>query len=171
MMTTVPTPAIDAIEQFSAARSTHPRVSKADIEAAIAHVFYGTADALIDDELDDAPQPEIERVTQTMGIFTICIIFLKNGWMSIGYSAPASPENFDAEKGCALAYDKAFQDLWPLMGFALRDRLHRDSDAAIEPDLVRDQRESNIGGATEHEATAQQTGGVLGDLSGGQQLT
>jgi hypothetical protein len=43
----------------------------------------------------------------------------------IGKSAPASPENFNAELGKKFAYEDAVRQLWPLMGFALRDRLER----------------------------------------------
>jgi hypothetical protein len=48
---------------------------------------------------------------------------MKNGFIVIGHSAPASPENFNAELGRKFAYENAIRQLWPLMGFALRERL------------------------------------------------
>jgi hypothetical protein len=50
---------------------------------------------------------------------------MRNGFTVIGKSAPASAANFNAELGKKLAYEDAIRQLWPLMGFSLRDRLHR----------------------------------------------
>jgi len=41
----------------------------------------------------------------------------------VGKSAPASADNFNADLGRKLAYEDAIRQLWPLMGFALRERL------------------------------------------------
>jgi hypothetical protein len=46
----------------------------------------------------------------------------------VGTSAPASPENYDPEKGRTFARDNAVRQLWPLMGFSLRDSLHRTGE-------------------------------------------
>lgn len=62
-------------------------------------------------------------------LMTLCVLVLKNGWVQIGKSAPASAENFDAEKVRIFAYEDAVRAVWPLMGFALRDRLHNESVA------------------------------------------
>jgi hypothetical protein len=56
---------------------------------------------------------------------SICLLVMKNGFVVIGKSAPASPENFNRELGKKFAYEDAVRQLWPLMGFALRDRLSR----------------------------------------------
>ena len=48
---------------------------------------------------------------------------MRNGFTIIGKSAPASPANFNAEFGQKLAYEDCIRQLWPLMGFSLRDRL------------------------------------------------
>lgn len=48
----------------------------------------------------------------------------------IGKAAPASPENFSAEPGRKFAYEDAIRRLWPLMGYALKERLTKGSDAA-----------------------------------------
>ncbi len=54
---------------------------------------------------------------------TICILTMTNGFMVQGVSAPASPENFDAEVGKRYAFDNAFKQLWPLEGYLLREKL------------------------------------------------
>ena len=57
---------------------------------------------------------------------TVCAITLKNGFIVTGESAAASPENFDKELGISIAYDKAFDKIWPLLGFRLRDQLQQE---------------------------------------------
>jgi len=61
---------------------------------------------------------------------SICILMMKNGFIVIGKSAPASAANYDAELGRKFAYEDAIRQLWPLMGFALRDRLQRQTEGA-----------------------------------------
>lgn len=108
---------LEATERYSAARSTHPRVSLADIEAAIGARYDFTAEQAVA-SLDPAVP-----VVPPLKLLTICILVMRNGFVVIGKSAPASPENFDAEKGRTFAYEDAVRQLWPLMGYALRDRL------------------------------------------------
>jgi hypothetical protein len=54
----------------------------------------------------------------------LCVITLKNGWVSTGYSAPADARNYDPEVGKRYSYDNAFKPLWQLEGYLLRERLH-----------------------------------------------
>jgi len=53
---------------------------------------------------------------------TICNIVLDNGFSVIGESACVDPANFKTDKGEKLAYDKAFDNLWPLFGFLLAEQ-------------------------------------------------
>ncbi len=48
---------------------------------------------------------------------------MQNGFTIIGKSAPASPENYDADLGKRLAYEDAVRQAWPLEGYALRSVL------------------------------------------------
>lgn len=98
-------------EAEAAAGATAPRVSLHDIERKIESVRYTTA--------DDA----FGIVDPDMAVLTLCMVKCTNGFMVIGKSAPASLENFDIEKGRKFAYEDCIRQLWPLMGFALRDRL------------------------------------------------
>lgn len=59
------------------------------------------------------------------GTMTVCILVLHNGWKAVGTSAPADPANYDSDVGERYAYEDAIRQLWPLMGYALCDRLHR----------------------------------------------
>ena len=105
-----------ATEALGGRGATHPRVTLADIEAAIAREEYFVLSDAIERKSVGGLLPE--------DVFTICVLFMKDGFMQLGYSAPASLENFDAEKGRVFARENAIRGLWPIMGFALRDRLH-----------------------------------------------
>lgn len=66
---------------------------------------------------------------------TVCCLTLQNGFCVIGHSAAASPENFDIDIGMKIAREDARQNIWPLEGYLLRQRLHehkimREQDAA-----------------------------------------
>lgn len=92
---------------------TAPRVTPADIEAAIKAEYTFTAAQAT----RDCPQvPEL-------GLLTLCVLVLQNGFTVIGESACASPENFNAELGARIARDNAKAKIWPLMGYALREKL------------------------------------------------
>jgi hypothetical protein len=54
---------------------------------------------------------------------TVCALKLKNGFVVIGESAAASPENFDQQIGRKIARDNARNKIWPLEGYALRNKL------------------------------------------------
>lgn len=58
------------------------------------------------------------------GILTIAIVQMKSGFFVVGKSAPASPENFNAELGQKFAREDAIRQLWGFEGYALRERLH-----------------------------------------------
>lgn len=99
----------------AAAVAVAPRITLADIEAAILARYELTgADAVC--SLGVAIAEPLTRVS-------ICVVVMRNGFTIIGKSAAASPENFNADLGRRLAYEDAVRQLWPLMGFSLRDRL------------------------------------------------
>ena len=54
---------------------------------------------------------------------TIAVVIMKNGYVVLGKSAPADPENFNEELGQKFAREDAIRQIWPLMGFALREKL------------------------------------------------
>lgn len=125
------TPSLQATEDLGARGATHPRVSLRDINDAIAGEHYFTAaQAVVALGQPLIGVPVIDEEGQVVGknspldLLTIGILVLQNGFVVIGKSAPASPENFDEEKGRTFAREDAIRQLWPLMGFSLRDRLH-----------------------------------------------
>lgn len=115
---------LEATEKECAANAVAPRVSLADIEGAIAARFETTADRAMQHSAWEAqPHEEVPRIVEQLSLLSICILVMRNGFTVIGKAAPASPENFNPELGRNLAYEDAIRQLWPLMGFALRDRL------------------------------------------------
>ena len=112
-----------AIEQEIKAKGlTAPRVTPADIEANIASEHYFTAHEgvlgyqYLRDEGQTKHVPALE-------LLTFCVLVLRNGYTVSGHSACASPENFDAEIGRKIARANAVQQIWPLMGYELKQRL------------------------------------------------
>lgn len=112
-------------EEVCAAVARAARVSLRDIEAAIAARYDLTADQAI--IASNAP------LVEPLKLLSICLLVMRNGFVVIGKSAPASPENFNADLGRNLAYEDAVRQLWPLMGFALRDQLHAVATAPFPP--------------------------------------
>lgn len=111
---------LQASEAAAAAVAVAPRVTLADIEAAIVNKFFftgGEAARAYD------PMTAREAAVSALDVLTICLVVTRNGFTIIGKSAPASPANFNAELGRKLAYEDAVRQLWPLMGFSLRDKL------------------------------------------------
>ncbi|SRR5260221_8082355 len=54
---------------------------------------------------------------------TVCSLKLRNGFIVVGKSAAASPENFDQAIGQRIARDDARNQIWALEGYLLRQRL------------------------------------------------
>ena len=110
---------------------TAPRITLAGIEAQIIGTYFFTAEqgaraAIADDgAIGSGPLAD----AGPLGLLTICVLVLGNGFTVMGESACASPENFDAEVGKKVARDNAINKVWPLLGYQLRDRLHA---AAVE---------------------------------------
>lgn len=101
-----------------------PRVTLAEIEQAILYKINTTGSAVAEASMgvpNDIPE---------LKILSISLLVMRNGFTVLGKSAPASPENFNRELGARFAYEDAIRQLWPLMGFALRDRLARMDGAS-----------------------------------------
>lgn len=112
-----------AIEQEIQAKGlTAPRVTPPMIEANIASEHYFTAE-----QGAEAAAPSYgDKYPQALGLLTFCVLVLRNGFTVTGESACASPENFDAELGRKIARQNAVSKVWPLLGFALKERLHAE---------------------------------------------
>lgn len=97
----------------------------------------GHDEAAIEKEIQDkglnAPRLTPENIdatilTEQFHVFpgttmTVCALTLKNGFVVIGESAAASPENFNEEIGRKIARENARNKIWALEGYTLRNAL------------------------------------------------
>lgn len=127
--------ASDPLEREIQAKADNgPRVTPFEVEAHIRSEFYFTAEqgVLGESELGTRPASwtNLDQVT-------ICVLILTNGTKIVGVNeGPVSRENFKADLGRQYARQKAVDQIWPLLGFRLRDELARpvltDADAAAD---------------------------------------
>jgi len=87
------------------------------------HLFRGVVHA-VSSVFSGAPQ------VAALDTLTFCVLVLRNGFTVTGESACVSPENFDAELGRKIARQNAVDKAWPLMGYALKERLHQAAACA-----------------------------------------
>jgi Phage protein (N4 Gp49/phage Sf6 gene 66) family len=125
----------NAIEQEIQSKGLNaPRVTPADLEDAISSEHFFTAAQGDEKATEDAAfaagkgslQRDYEARSTTpkaLELLTLCVLVLKNGFTVVGKSACASPENFDADLGRKIARADAVNQMWPLLGYALKDRL------------------------------------------------
>jgi hypothetical protein len=109
-------------QEIKEKRLTAPRVTLADIEAAIRSENYFTAR----DGCEGAGAPYSDELS----LLTFCVLVLENGFTVTGESACVSPENFDAEIGRKIARQKAVDKMWPLLGYELKCRMNNGEAAA-----------------------------------------
>jgi len=110
----------DIEQEIQAKGLTAPRVTPADVEAAIASEHYFTATQAL---VGLTRGPEWQATPKELDLLTFCVLVLRNGFTVTGESACASPENYNAELGRKIARQKAMDKIWPLLGFRLRDRI------------------------------------------------
>ena len=105
--------------------SAAPRVTPADIEANIANEHYFTAaDGFIGQKAVNTIEDAWDiQAPAPLHLLTFCVLVLKNGFTVTGESACVSRENFDAEIGRRVARENAVNKMWPLLGYALKDKL------------------------------------------------
>ena len=61
-----------------------------------------------------------------LSLMTFCVIVMRNGFTVHGVSSCASPENYNERVGREVAQANAENAMWPLMGYALKEKLWQD---------------------------------------------
>jgi len=113
----------------AAGANVAPRVTPADIEAAIVSEHYFTAEdgragAIQRGAYEGRELPvDGDADIDALKLLTFCVLVLRNGFTVTGESACVSRENFDAEIGRKVARENAIAKVWPLLGYALKERL------------------------------------------------
>lgn len=54
---------------------------------------------------------------------TVAIVMLDNGYALQGWSAPADPDNFNADLGKQYAFEDAMRKMWALEAYVMRDAM------------------------------------------------
>lgn len=89
-------------------------------------------DEQLNEKLESSPAPRVTKEYMESRIVnreffkigetvTMCHLTLDNGYSVRGESACVRPENYNKEIGERIAYDNAFDELWPLFGFLLAE--------------------------------------------------
>ena len=120
-----------AIERaiVAAGANVAPRVTPADIEAAIVSEHYFTAEDGRAGAIQSAHYvgrecpADDDADIDALKLLTFCVLVLRNGFTVTGESACASPANFNAEIGRRIARENAVSKVWPLLGYALKEKL------------------------------------------------
>ena len=95
-------------QKIVAAGLNAPRLSPTALDAEIKSVEY------------------VKHITHSGRVLRWCVINTHCGFSITGSpSATVSPENDNQAIGEEVAYQNARREMWPLLGYALRDRLHR----------------------------------------------
>jgi ribosomal protein S5 len=96
-----------AIEQEIKAKGlTAPRVTPYDINDNIIDIEY------------------VKHVSRGGQVLRWAVLTVRNGYAVVGNpSVAVSPENDDAEIGQKVAFENSKNQLWPLMGYALKEKL------------------------------------------------
>lgn len=109
------TASLQATEELGAKGATHPRVTLQNIEDNIKAQYFINAKVAV----ESLNVPAVDELK----MLNICLLVTQNGFVVIGKSAPASPENYVEEKGQTFAREDAIRQLWPVMGYALKEKL------------------------------------------------
>jgi hypothetical protein len=110
---------------------TAPRVTVDDINANIIDEVYFTAEGGVlgnkylneDSATAMVELAKARKYPRQLKLLTFCVLVLRNGFTVTGESACVSPENFDAQIGRDVARKNAIEKIWPLMGYALKEKL------------------------------------------------
>jgi hypothetical protein len=71
-------------------------------------------------------------------VLTFCVLTLRNGFLIVGQSSCAAPENYDQDIGNRLAREDAVGKIWAFMGYELKSYLQiLNSETALDESLTR----------------------------------
>lgn len=101
-------------------------VTKEAIEAKIKAVVYlnvGEGVEATDGGVTD------QKVIDNLKLVTLCVIVLENGFKVEGVSACVDPANYDETKGRECAYENAFEKIWQLEGYLLKQNMFEQEES------------------------------------------
>ena len=60
---------------------------------------------------------------ETLPSMTICVLGLRNGFVLVGKSTPADPDNYDEKLGEKFSKEDAIRQMWTLEAYLLREKM------------------------------------------------
>ncbi len=113
--------------------SKAPRITPSDLDSNIVGTYYFNGrEAVLSDHVVP-PQYDSEALS----LLTFCVLVLRNGFTVVGKSACASPENYNKEIGEEVALRDAKNQMWPLMGYHLKQTLFENPVGNTFKDRIR----------------------------------
>ena len=73
---------------------------------------------------------EVVYTTVPYSTLTLCLLYMKNGYVVVGKSACVDASKFNAATGEKYAYEDALNNLWPLEGYLMAEQLMETSNAS-----------------------------------------
>lgn len=113
---------------------TATRVTPQEMEDLIAYEYYVRGSQATDLTTVVLGSSQVMTgcpVTDALDRLTICILVLHNGFTVVGTSSCVHSENFDEALGRKYARERAVEQLWPVLGYQLRDRIHTETTSHI----------------------------------------
>lgn len=110
---------IEDDDKAAGAVAKAPRVAIGDIEEKISSCHYVPGLS----SLSVIPRGLTERDADRLRIMTLCILVMRNGFVIVGKSAPASAANFNVDLGKKFAKQDALRQAWAHEGYLLCERL------------------------------------------------
>jgi hypothetical protein len=114
-------------EQLQAHQKTTEgkRVTMDDLMGNIYSEHYFTSmDGVIGETFMRGERAEEGSQPDALSYLTFCVMVLKNGFTVTGQSACADPAMFNREIGKKIAKEDALKQIWPLMGYALKQEIY-----------------------------------------------
>lgn len=60
-------------------------------------------------------------------VLIVCVLTLQNGFELVGESSCVDPSNYNQQIGENIAFTNARDKIWPLAGYALKQKLYEES--------------------------------------------
>ena len=70
---------------------------------------------------------QVEYIKLSDGRTTLCVVYTENGYTIIGKSACVAEENYNQALGEKYAFEDAVNQMWPLEGYLLKQKLYEEA--------------------------------------------
>lgn len=109
-----------------------PKVTEGHIESLIIGEHYFTANDGVEGAITNQTYAgrftpdEGDTYLESLKLMTFCVLVLRNGFVVTGSNTCVSPGNFDADLGRKYARENALEQIWPLEGYLIKQKLSEE---------------------------------------------